>query len=132
VAKQGLTPMRSGPSSQPAGASLAAGGVMESAETILTFHADWRVEQSSVLVAGSDVRIRYDIRRLLGGSDLAPTGPHSFNLSCHCRIDEGRPTSFDTTFDMGSRHPAGQQMIEHVVRLPPSARRLEIWFQRVA
>jgi hypothetical protein len=100
---------------------------MESAEPVLTFQADWRTEQSAPLIAGSPVRIRYAFRRLLGGSDLAPTGQHSFNLGGFYRVDEGRPV----TFDLGGRREKSEEFAEKVIEVPASARSLELWFERV-
>jgi hypothetical protein len=100
---------------------------MDSGEPILTFHDDWRIEQSGVLVANSRVRIRYAARRLLGGGDLAPTGQHSFNLTGFYQIDDGH----SVTIDLGGRRPTEREFAECVIDLPLSARRLELWFERV-
>jgi hypothetical protein len=96
-------------------------------ESILTFGSDWHVEQSAPLVAGTTVRIRYAFRRLMGGSDLSPSGQHSFNLTGFYSIDGGRPV----TFDLGGRRGAGEEFAEKVIELPGSARCLELWFERV-
>jgi hypothetical protein len=98
---------------------------MENGEPMVIFHADWRVEQSGILLADGPARIRYDIRRLLCGSDLAPEGPHSFHLTGFYRIDHGETH----TLDLGGRHPAGEDHVERVIHLPASARQLELWFE---
>src|SRR4051794_31346933 len=92
----------------------------------LTFHDDWRIEQSSPLVAGGPVEIRYAKKRLLSGSDLSAVGPHSFNLTGYWRIDDGAANSFD----LGGRRSPGAGFAEHRLALPKEARRLELWFQR--
>lgn len=101
---------------------------MNDGDPILTFQADWRVEQSGVLVASSRVRVRYAVRRLLGGPDLAPTGQHSFSVTGFYRIDDGVPV----TLDLGGRRPPEEEFVERTIELPRTARRLELWFQRVS
>jgi hypothetical protein len=100
---------------------------MDNGEPVLTFHADWRVEQSGVLVASSRVRVRYALRRLLGEADMAPIGQHSFNLTGFYRIDEGGPVSFS----LGGRRDPAEEFAERTIDLPASARKLELWFERV-
>jgi hypothetical protein len=99
---------------------------MDSAEPVVTFHADWRTEQSAALVAGSLVHIRYSRQRLLGDADLSPAGQHSFNLNGFYRLDDGRTLSFD----LGGRRDRKDEFAEKVIELPASARCLELWFER--
>jgi hypothetical protein len=77
-------------------------------------------------MAGEPVRIRYAKKRLLTGTDLSSQGPHSFNLTGYYRVDDG-PT---VSFDLGGRHAPGAGFAEQTIGVPPSARRLELWFQR--
>jgi hypothetical protein len=101
---------------------------MEPGEPILTFHDDWRVDQSAVLVAGGPVRIRYAKKRLLIGSDLSSQGPHSFNLTGYYRVGaEPEPV---TSFDLGGRRSPSAGFAEQTITLPPNARTVELWFQR--
>jgi hypothetical protein len=99
---------------------------MENGEAVLTFNEDWSVEQSGALVAGTRVRVRYALRRLLGGSDVGSAGQHSFNLNGFCRFDDGPAHCFD----LGGRRPSEQRYTESVIELPTYARHLELWFER--
>jgi uncharacterized protein DUF6209 len=99
---------------------------MDAADPVLTFHDDWRVEQSGVLVAGNPVRIRYAKKRLLSGSDLSTIGPQSFHLTGYQQVDGGPATPFD----LGGRRSPSEGFAEQVIDLPRDARLLELWFQR--
>jgi hypothetical protein len=99
---------------------------MDAGGLTLTFHDDWRIEQSGPLIAGSPVHVRYAKRRLLSGSDLSTVGPHSFNLTGYSRINGGEATPFD----LGGRSSPSQGFAEHNIVLPKDARRLEMWFSR--
>jgi hypothetical protein len=100
---------------------------MDNATPILTFHADWRVEQSAPLVADAEVVVRYDKRRLLSAGEMVPAQQHAFTVTGYHRTDGGLAVSFN----MGGRpETKDAPFCEHVLRLPRSAGRLELWFQR--
>lgn len=92
----------------------------------LTFHPDWRVEQSGPLPNGGKVHLRYAKCRLLSGSELDPVGPQKSTVTAYYRIDGGPVHSLP----LGGRPSPGDYFDDHALDLPAQASTLELWFQQ--
>jgi hypothetical protein len=95
-------------------------------DALITFHADWRVEQSAPLVSGGTVHVRYAKRRLLAGTELDAKGPQKSTVTACYRIDGGDPRSIT----LGGKPTPGDFFADHAIALPTPASSLEIWFQQ--
>ena len=108
---------------EPAGDELGAGGKADGTLARITFDDAWRETSDGPLVAGSPVRIRYDLDRLqdcrgeTGGSEVwGATGYASF--------DGGTPKTFAL-----SRLEAGRVVaLEAEIDVPSTATSVELWF----
>ncbi|HEU0033105.1 MAG TPA: DUF6209 family protein [Kofleriaceae bacterium] len=107
-----------------AGGRGGGGGKADGELTTLSFDADWNEVADGPLVAGSSIRIAYDLDRMTecksstGGSEVwGVTGFASF--------DGGAPKTFGVTrLDNGRVVP-----VEPELELPAGASHVELWFQ---
>jgi hypothetical protein len=100
--------------SQPGG-----GGKADGAEPTLQFNGDFTTELHGVLLAGSPMRVSYDLDRMTSCKSDA------WGVSGYAMFDGGAPVAFSVSrLDGGDVVP-----VDAEVEIPASASRVEFWFE---
>jgi hypothetical protein len=109
--------------SNPDGTSAGGGGKADGETTQITFAADWSEHASGDLVAGSPVRIVYDLDRLQDcrGQDM---GSDVWGAGGYASFDGKEPTQFAVSrLDNGTTKPTAAE-----IEIPATAKSVDFWF----
>jgi len=105
--------------SSPTDSTAAGGGKADGSEPTITFTADFQTELSGSLLAGSPVRISYDLDRMTDCKSDA------WGVSGYAQFDGGEPVAFGV-----SRLADGTVLpVDAELELPASASHVAIWFE---
>ncbi|MBV8757983.1 MAG: hypothetical protein JO257_11925 [Deltaproteobacteria bacterium] len=102
----------------PSGSS-SGGGKADGSEPTITFHSDYTERVTGTLLAGSPVRIRYDLDR------VTDCRSDAWGVSGYAQFDGGVPVAFGV-----SRLANGDVVpVDAELELPASASHVAIWFE---
>ncbi|MDQ3366957.1 MAG: DUF6209 family protein [Myxococcota bacterium] len=99
------------------------GGKADGELTTLRFGDDWSERADGAVVAGSPVRVAYDVDRLTACRG-STNGSEVWGITGHASFDGGEPTTFAVTRLAGGRVVA----LESELEVPAQASALELWF----
>lgn len=110
-------------SPDPDGSQPGGGGKADGALTTLSFDADWRETADRELVAGSPIRIEYDLDRLTACRGTT-NGSDVWAITGFAQFDGGEPRSFAVTRIVNGKTVAAAIELD----IPARAETVQFWF----